>query len=249
MQRSFFAVVAFLSLWMPAEAADLNVMFGVSRPPYIMEETQTGIVFEVAAVIFERMGLSFEPLFGSNKRMERELMAGHIDVAVEVRPADNGIFYSKPFVVYQNFAVSRTLDEIEMTAFSDLEGRSVCAWQGAAEHVGDRLQQAIPKFASYREFAVQEEQVRAWLAGLCEVILIDKTLLNWHMRHLLKLFRSQGRKVDTEIEYHPLPGENEVWFHAGFRDESLRDRFDEILSEIRRDGTYDSIRNQFLKRN
>jgi polar amino acid transport system substrate-binding protein len=233
----------------PAQAEDIKVMFGVSRPPYIMQKEHAGIVFELAETIFVRMGLSFRPSFASIKRMERELLAGNIDVAVEVRPTNPEIFYSDAFMMYRNFAVSRKSDKITRTTFSDLRGRSVCAWQGASAHVGEPLERAITEFSSYREFPLQEQQVGTWLAKLCDVILIDDTLLKWHVKQLVENFRSNRRNVDLALDFHPFPGNNEIWFHVGFRDRTLRDRFNQILAEIREDGTFESIRERYISRN
>lgn len=176
-------------------------------------------------------------------------MAGNIDVAVEMPATNSGIFYSDAFTVYRNFAVSRKSDQISMKTFSDLRGQSVCAWQGASAHLGKPLRRAIHEFSAYREFPLQEQQVGNWLAKLCDVILIDDTLLKWHMKNLVDNFKSYRRNVDLELVYHPLPGNNEIWFHVGFRDEALRNRFNQVLTEIRKDGTYDSIRERFVLRN
>ena len=51
MRRLVIAAIACLLMGVPAQAEDIKVMFGVSRPPYIMEKEPTGIVFELAAVV------------------------------------------------------------------------------------------------------------------------------------------------------------------------------------------------------
>jgi len=249
MQRLIIAATACLILWTPAQAAELKVMFGVSRPPYIMEKEHAGIVFELAATIFARMDISFEPSFASIKRMERELLSGNIDVAVELPPTNSEILYSDVFMMYRNYAVSRKSDQISMTTFSDLRGRSVCSWQDASAHLGEPLRRAIGGFSSYREFPIQEQQVRTWLAKLCDVILIDDTMLKWHLKQLVDNFKSNRRNIDLTLDYHPFPGNNEIWSHVGFRDEALRTQFNQVLAEIRKDGTYESIRERFILRN
>lgn len=232
--------------WSPLHAEPLKIIFGISRPPFIIEEKQTGISFELAKVIFDRLGVSFSPSFGPNKRMKLEILKSRVDVAVEVTPFNPTLFYSEKFISYRNFVVSRKADGIAMKDFTDLKGQSVCAWQDARAHIGERLTQAIGSFSSYREFSIQKDQVREWLIKRCDVILIDDTLLKWHMKELIGKLKNKNRNFDVLLDYHPFPGGNITWFYVAFRDRVLRDRFNGILAEIKKDGTYDRIREGFV---
>jgi ABC-type amino acid transport substrate-binding protein len=51
------------------------------------------------------------------------------------------------------------------------------------------------------------------------------------------------------LDYHPFPGNNEIWFYVGFRDRALRDQFNQVLAGIRKDGTYEKIREKFISPN
>lgn len=228
----------------PVSADALRVMYGVSRPPFIMERERSGISYELAAAIFDRMGVATTPFFGSNERLAAMLQNDRIDVAVEVQKTDPGLFYSERFIAYRNFAVSRRADRIEMKDFADLRGRSVCAWQNAHKHLG--IAALTPTFANYTEFPKQVGQVRSWLAKRCDVIFIDDTLLKWHMKALVPELKKQGIKVDTDLSFDPFPGDNHLWFFVGFREQAIRDAFDESLRAVRADGSYADIREHFL---
>ena len=236
----------FAALTAPAAADPLNVMYGVSRPPFIMEGDRTGISYELATAAFDRMGVATKPFFGSNKRLEAMLERNRVHVAVEVQKTDPRLFYSDRFVAYRNFAVSRRRDNVRMQEFADLRGHSVCAWQNANEHLG--ITELTSTFSSYQEFPEQIDQVRLWMAGRCEVILIDDTLLKWHMKILEPELKRQGIVVDSDLRFDPFPGDNHLWFYVGFTNRDIRDSFNDALAALRSDGSYDDIRERFLNR-
>ena len=247
MGRWMCLIAVLLTTSIASAAADpIRVMYGVSRPPFIMERASTGISFELAETAFDRMGVTTRPFFGSNRRLEAMLEKDQVQVAVEVQKTNPDLSYSDRFIAYRNFAVSRRADGIAMESFADLRGRSVCAWQNAAKHLG--IADVTPKYGRYREFPEQVDQVRFWLAKRCDVIFIDDTLLKWHMKTLAPELEKQGVEVDLDLTFSPFPGDNELWFYVGFRDSGLRDAFNVALATMRADGTYDAIREEFLDR-
>lgn len=224
----------------------LKVIFGQSRPPFVMVEEVGGVSVELAREIFARMGEPFEPLFASNKRIQVELQQGRVDVAVEVLPSDPALFYSQPFIVYRNYLVTRRRQNIHFSGhWAELEGVSVCAWQNAAQSFGGAFVEASRGFAHYSEHSSQRTQVEEWLLQQCDAILIDGTLLEWQWR----LLREQSPRVfgdaDRDVVYVPLPQGHELWWYVGFRSRELRDRFDAALAQIHADGTYRRIRQRY----
>lgn len=245
--QQLVGVALFLIAWLLPPSAKANeplaVMFGISRPPYVMEENQTGISVELAREVFARMGRRFVAVFGANKRLEISLKHEQVDVAVEVQPTDSSLYYSAPFIAYRNYVVSRERDDITFRDWPDLAGHSVCAWQNAKENLGPRFAETIPSFSDYREFALQKRQVRQWLKGGCEAILIDDTLLKWWIQDLQ---RESGIPHEIKPRYAAFPGDNALWWFVGFRDSRLRDEFNRQLSAMQKDGTYLRIRENFL---
>lgn len=228
------------------EAQALKVAFGQSRPPFVVPEKLSGLSVDLAREVFARMGLSFVPLFASNKRMEVELRQGRVDVAVEVQPSDPELFYSQPFIVYRNYLVTRRQQNIQFSGrWSDLRGVTVCAWQNAAQSLGAAFAEASKEFARYREYSSQRSQVEEWLLHSCDAILIDSEILAWQWQSLRKQNPRVFAATDRDVVQVPLPQGHELWWHVGFRSRELRDRFDAALAQVQTDGSYQRLRQLY----
>ncbi len=244
--RLFLVVVlAFISLNTWSEESELTVMFGISRPPFISEAPPSGISYELFELISSRLDWAFKPVFAPNQRMDLELANMHVDAIVEVQKNNDELFFSDPYIAYRNYAVSRTRDQLDFKDYSDLEGYSVCAWQNATKNLGSSFEKEIPSFREYKEYPLQEKQVRSWLSTQCEVIIIDDTLLKWWINLLAPSFTDRHREVDKEIVFAPLPN-NKLWWYVAFKHEAQRDQFNAELQKIRANGEYDKIREQVL---
>ena len=225
----------------PTPEKPLRIVFGVSRPPYVMEGEQRGFCVDLASEVFRRMDIAVNASFAANKRMEQELTSGNVDVGVEVQKFSTTLYYSKPFITYSNIVLSRTSDNLEFRSWNDLAGKRVGAWQMARENLGEDFSTAISQFAEYSEFPVQLDQVYQWVIGGCDVLIIDKLMLEWHLAQIAKKFPDLKVPSVNELVTVPVPEPCDLDWFVGFRSSELRDRFDEVLEEIHRDGTYDRI--------
>ena len=108
-------------------AAPLTVLVGQQKPPYINTANISGYEIELLAEVVKRMG--YEPvfLFVPNARIKPLLEQGEGDIA-SLQPVvtdETGLFYSNPYIRYQNIAVSLASDELVISHSSDL-GRIQC---------------------------------------------------------------------------------------------------------------------------
>jgi len=225
--------------------ANLTVLFGMSRPPFIMEDTKTGISINLFRKLSEKLGYSFKHVFSPNRRMNVELKNGSMDVVVEVQKGIVGAYYSDPFIGYRNFAVSRKKDQVKVESYTDLKGRSICAWQDAKNDLGNEFKKATQVFSKYQEFPIQKDQVKSWLSGACQVIIIDETILKWWIKELSPEYVKRNRKLDLDLSYDVLPGQEILWWFMGFKDRELRDQFNKVLKEFKANGIYDKIRADY----
>ncbi|QTN26805.1 transporter substrate-binding domain-containing protein [Rhodoferax sp. AJA081-3] len=225
----------------------LQVAFGVSRPPFIFQETQSGISVELFREATRRMGLVFRADFYPNRRLQMALEQPQFDAVVEVQPGNAKVYYSAPFVTYSNVVLSRLQDKLVFRAWADLRGRSVCAWQNALEHLGPQFANAQKSFSRYQEFGDQGDQVRLWLLGRCDVLVIDRTLVLWHLAALARKHPELKQLPEADLVMEPVPGKSDLDWYVGFRDKTLRNRFDKTLEAMRRDGSYRRIVDAAIK--
>ncbi|MDF2180298.1 transporter substrate-binding domain-containing protein [Aliiglaciecola sp. CAU 1673] len=229
-----------------AVAEPLMVAFGLSRPPYVDEQTGDGISPALFKEVANRLGWQFDMTYVSNGRMEKLLLSGNVDIAVEMPPGHLGLYYSKPFVAYHNFAIHRDNPGFTLSNIDELQGYSICAWQQASQHLGNAQQMSLKK--DYFEYAVQKQQVADWVSGKCDVILIDDALLEWHLKSFsfawgegqLGLNRKRWGKVLLPVTNNPL------WFYVGFREQKLRDDFDTVFDELVAKGEYERVRTHYI---
>jgi ABC-type amino acid transport substrate-binding protein len=210
------------------------------------EQQQGGISVDLFREAARRLQLRFEASHAPNKRMLMMLEQGQVDVAVEV-PRDNpALHYSTPFVSYSNVVLWQHGLGLTFRDWSDLHGRRVCAWQLAKQALGKAFAAARPAFAQYQEFAGQRDQVRLWLLGRCEVLVIDRNLVLWHLKELGRTEHRLRIPPREALEMAPVPGLSELDWYLGFRDAALRDRFNGALAAMRADGSYQRILNRHL---
>jgi len=244
----FLLIVLLIVVCSNGWAKELTVMFGDSRPPFISQDPPSGISYELFKLISSRLQWNFQAQFAPNKRMEYELSNMKVDVIVEVQKGNDNLFYSDPYIAYRNFAVSRSQDKVNFLDYSDLKGRSVCAWQNATKNLGAEFEKQVSNFSAYKEFPLQEDQVRYWLSKQCEVIIIDDTLLKWWVNALNPAFEQRKRGMDEDLVFAPLPSQM-LWWYVAFSNENLRDSFNLELQNIRSNQEYEKIREQVVIKN
>lgn len=228
-----------------AEPIELTVAFGQSRPPYVDETQGDGISIRLFNAVSEELDWQYRPLFVSNQRMKKLLEEGLVDISVEVQPDNPSLFYSQPFIGYYNYAFYHSDIKLPLSHIDDLQSFSLCAWQNASKHLD--IQHWTTTKKNYWEYPEQKWQVLDWLNKRCEVLLIDDTLLKWHLRQFDARWVKYDYKVKIDtFEKVLLPiQQNPLWFYVGFTDAALRDDFDEQLTRLKQSGRYEHIRYDF----
>ncbi len=227
----------------PGASQAIPVIYGISRPPYIMEQERRGISIDLADECFRRMGVITRPTFGSNQRMDSEMAAGTAAIGVEMQKGASDLFYSVPFITYHAIVASRPSDQVQFRTWPDLKGLRVATWQTAQAALGQDFIATIPTYGKYTEFADQRELVLQWATGQFDAIIIDKTLLQWNLAALAKAM--PNLPVLTTIQSDRIPdGAHLDWF-VGFRSASMCQSFNLAFQAIRQDGTYDRILSRY----
>ncbi|WII70833.1 transporter substrate-binding domain-containing protein [Bdellovibrio sp. 22V] len=251
--RSFFRVGILLLLNVAVqrtEAKNLKIAFGNGRPPYVFQEQGKwkGIEVEVVGEIFRRLGQKYTFDNMSPLRLEAEAKHGNsYDVVVGVPLASDGaVFYSEPYVYFQNYAIALKKKKVAVKNIKDLQRYRIGTWVNAWKDLGPAFRSTYSPKANgdfstgYKEFVKQEEQSEAFWSEKIDVIIIDRYVFGW--------FRMvQAAKVDTakDIEVFRLFSEK-MASHVAFHDEKLRDSFNRELAKLHESGEYERIVRSYV---
>lgn len=222
--------------------------FGFGRPPYMYDRTSAKGVEETLvrkALLLEGIKVS-EVRQMPIERGQRVLFDNpEIDFSVGVvENKDDGLFYSKKFIKYENFAITRKSEKIKINDIDDLLNHRVLAWDKAYNMLGDEFRELfnpIDKPLNYKEIFDQKLQHKQFFRKEADVILVDKNIFKWYVNQYKNKY-----EANQEYDFHkvfPKP----TWVKVSFRDESLRDSFDKGLEELMESGDYNQIISNFLQ--
>lgn len=228
-----------------ARAADLTVAFSIAKPPFVFQtqagppapgDQPGGVELDIMAAALAAKGHRFTPTYVTYGELTGEVTSGRADAAATVRPENPALHYSDEFVRFHNFAIMGP-GVPAPAAVADLSARRMVAWQGATKDLGAAFAAVAAKAPGYAEMGDQKEQVRAFLEGRFDTLIIDGTIFRYWARVM-------GRKAD-DFRFHALFGSSTA-FTVGFANKDLRDDFNTGLRALKAQGAYDALFRKYL---
>lgn len=247
LKRSLKLVLLILSL-SPGflYADDLFVSFGDERPPYVINEAQSGIEIDIFRAALAYKQHSITPTSVSNNRGKVILKTiKEVDAVATVAKQEGEFYYVDDFVYFENVVVTKQKKALNIHQISDLAGLSIVTWQGFSDMYMDYFSNADKTFGrtivqeNVLEAPTQEQQNKLFWRDSADVIIIDKAIFNYY-RTALK------DKLDTSdgVTFHTLLPPRK-YFSVAFRDEQLANDFRAGLSHIKETGEYDEIYRRY----
>lgn len=240
-------------------AAPLTVLVGQHKPPYIDLEhsngsdaeisqetiargvTASGFEIELLREIVKRMGHEAVFVHVPNARIRLQLEAGAGDIATlqpvyPAQPDETDLYFSEPYVRYQNVVVTRLADNLTLTQPSDLAKYSMVAFQGASVVLGQAFSQMVRTASAYRETVDQKAQADALLNGRVDAIVVDRNIFTHHHQHA-----SQPVEVVMHELFHS------TLYRAAFRSVRLQQAFNRALLSVLLDHWYQQLQLRYFK--
>ena len=224
---AFFVALSFL-VSVPASAQKLRIGVGLSKPPYIIKETNSGAELDILRRALDIAGYELVPVYLPMKRVLYGLNNGDLDGGITLRP-DTPIkgYLSGSMITYQNFAISRADENLTLDNLNALSNLQVLGFQNAKLLLGLNFANAVKDNDRYSEMANQELQVKMLLAGRVQVVISDFRIFLHFKNEIEKM--SGG---NTGVIFHALFPP--TLYHAGFKSEEVRDRFDKSIGNVKR---------------
>lgn len=221
----------------PLLAAPLNVLVGQSKPPYIRLETVSGFELELLREVVRRMGHEAVFVFVPNSRIRPLLESGNGDIASlqPNEPDEPGLFFSQPYIRYQNVIISRSSEELTLQHPADLAGKTVIAFQGATKVLGADFRDAMAGNEGYQETVDQRAQVEMLLQNRASAIVLDRNIFTFHRQNSIE---------PTAVTVHEIF--ESTLYRTAFREPALQRAFDKALLSVILDNWYRQLQLSYF---
>jgi len=218
----------------------IELMAGLSKPPFIIEANGTGIELDIfhASFASANIDVSFIHVpFGRTVTGFQRLNADGIITVLSDYKHPN-LFVSRPYITYQNVAVSLLDNQLFIDDIKSLAGKNMIAFQNAKKFLGDDFSKIIRYSTEYREMADQMKQIDMLFLRRTEVIILDINIFKYFMSN-----HTSGRHAQPFNVHYIF---NERSYAAAFKTEKNRDLFDKGIKTIKEQGTYQLILDKYL---
>jgi polar amino acid transport system substrate-binding protein len=218
----------------------IEMVGGLVKPPFIIEENGRGLQLDIIRKALEAVNKEVHFIhvpFGRTVTTYQSLNADGIVTVLSDYQHPN-LFVSKPFITYQNVAVSLLENQLSIENIGDLSGKSMIAFQNAKKYLGEDFNKIIGYSMDYREVAEQMKQIELLFLHRTEVIILDINIFKYLLKHDTSGRYSQPFKVHYIF--------NERKYSAAFKSEKNRDAFDQGIKTMNEQGTYQIIVDKYL---
>ncbi len=233
-------IIVLLALCISAtvHARDVTLVAGLSLPPYIIQDSNSGMEYEIIKEVLAGNGhtlvLKYVPFV--RLTVDYKKYDGAVTINESSGVAGN---YSDVVITYQNDAISLKDKNVQINGMSDLSDKRIIAFQNATKYLGPDFKAAVSGNPEYKEQGKQILQVKMLYSGRADAIVSDI--------NIFKYYRKQITDVDTNapITYHGIfPGTD---YKVLFNDSALRDAFNQGLAGLKSSGRYEAIKSSYVK--
>jgi len=216
-------------------AADLVVTTGLSIPPYIIKESNSGIELDIVREALTLRGYKISNIiYATNRRVKRLLINKVVDMAINVQPNLEGIYYSDTIIEFKNVAITLKNKNITLKNIDELKGKKVLAFQNANKFLGPEFFNYASKSLDYIEIINQIAQVNHLYKNRTDVAIADKYVFLYYKNIYEK---KNDKKFEVDF-FDILPSSPR---RAGFLTKQIRDDFNAGLKQLKRSSLFDTL--------
>lgn len=227
-----------------AEPITIDIGCSVSTPPFVIRQNDRGIILDTlrAALTLNHIHPNFK--YASNADNIIAFNDGKLDaLCISTHTLTPSAWLSQyPIVAYQNVAISLTERSLNITSVNDLKGLTVVGFNNARDMLNKEFHALVNDSPFYREMTEPQEHVLALFKGETDVIVMEQTLFRYF---LSRLRHSEPNNPLLHLPYsvsHMFP---QTVYYAAFSHEPLRDRFDQALGHMLKNGSVETIKRNY----
>ncbi|MCI5140774.1 MAG: hypothetical protein D3909_03400 [Candidatus Electrothrix sp. ATG1] len=241
------AIIFFITLNMAplCWAKEVLIGFGYGKPPYSIAQEKKGIEFDIAREALRYKGHTLKIILLPGQRVNKAVDMG-ADGAAAVHKLDDGRFYSNEFITFQNYAISKKKYGFTINKVSDLKNKYIAAFSKAHLFMGEEFNSLFSpqkKSKRYKEINDQSLQNKMFWYDKIQVMIIDKHIFRWYRKQLAH----HADVTDAVILHNIFPNNGKTPHFCSFKDEQIRDDFNEGLKHLRESGRYQQIIDMYTQ--
>jgi polar amino acid transport system substrate-binding protein len=222
-------------------AEPLRMGFGSNKPPYIFENEQRGLEYEIVVAALKSAGFQVpQPYYAPMERLHLRLARGELDGIATTQEDGGSAFYSDVYIEYHNVLVALTKRQLQINKIADLAHYSISSFQRARFFFGPEFQAMAEHNPRYREEPRQINRNRLLYARRVDLIIADRRIFRYFNTQV-----SDQVDVSQAVTLYPLFAASP--YQMGFRLAAQRDRFNQGLRAIRESGEYQRIEQKYAK--
>jgi len=218
---------------------ELDIIVGLSKPPYIIEELQSGFEIELITQVFTKMNIIptflYVPLGRSMTLLDKNVGQALLTVNQNIVADDK--HRTQPYVIYQNVAISLAEQNITIQHIHDLPKYRVAAFQMANRYLGKTYGRTVKSSKHYLEIPNQFRQVKLFLEKRVDVVVMDINIFNYYLKKV------EGGPKNTEVDVHYIFPRNP--YSLAFKDTKYVEPFNEQLALFKRSPLYPKLLKKY----
>ena len=236
MTRIFITIIILL-ITVNANAKDVTLVAGLSLPPYIIQESNSGMEYDIIKEALAQQGHNLTLHYVPFVRVAVDYK--NFDGATTINES-SGISgnYSDEVMTYRNYAISLKENGLKIDTIQDLKDKRIVAFQNASKYLGSEYNEVTKNNSKYSEQGNQSLQVKMLYSNRADAVVSDI--------NIFKYYKKKTTDIDTsgEVVLHEIfPG---VTYKVLFNDATIRDDFNKGLKSLRDSGRYDEIISSYV---
>ncbi len=190
MNKVLIAIIFAVLEYQSVGAEELNMSFGDTLPPWVIENGQRGLLIDLVDACLTPSGHVVNVELVPYARRILEYKNGRVNAVTDITPeliveqALTG-YYTGTLYAYENYFYALADNQFELNSISDIGQRSVVSWQGAKVVIGGEYQRMAENNRNYSEIDRQEAQVRLLVSGRVDFIQMDKEIFNYYLNKFI----------------------------------------------------------------
>lgn len=213
---------------------EIVIATGLDKPPYSVQNGQSGFEIELVRLIFQQMDKQAEFIPSSLPRTMKQFDLSKVEAILTTNQDSfsDSTHLSDPYIRYRNAAISLSKKSIRLNKVIGLANYAVVSFKNAKLLLGEDYTAMVGTNQMYFEITDQSKQLDMLSSEKCDLLIMDISIFNYFNQ-------SQQLSVDRHFIF------GDTLYRVAFRDKQLIPEFNAALNKILASSDYQTLIKQW----